>query len=317
MSDITILALGTSIMWGQGLEDPDKMHNALRKMLQKQFPDRTVTVNFLAHSGSTTGYKQDGSLDTRHEPRIHGEVPTDYPTIVQQIEEFDTLAIDRDDVDLILLDAGVNDVRVERILDPAVRPHIIESLVEMYCHRYMVLLLESLTTKFKNAKILVIAYYQMLTEQSEEEYIHTLLKAFGKVPVGFVADAVVDVFNPLMKHRVLSNSETFASASLAAFQQSAEQVNAQLTDKRIFIVPPTIDATHSALTPDPWLFGINEDLSPQDTMSKIRAEQCHCAPPHRTEPVICEKASAGHPNPKGANAFAEAMRKIIMDNGLL
>ncbi len=303
-------------MWGQGLEDPDKMHNVLSKMLQDRFSDRKVNVIFLAHSGSSTGYKLDGSIDGHHEPRIHGEVPTFYPTIVQQIEAFDDQAVGRDSVDLILLDAGVNDVHVTRILDPLTRPQQIEKLVEIYCHQHMVMLLQQLTTNFKNARIVIIGYYQMLTEASEEGYIHALLKAFGKVPVNLIADVIVGAFRHLLKRRVLANCETFATQSLVAFGQSAEEVNGYLAAKRVFVVPSAIEAQHAALASDPWLFGINDDLSPQDPVASLRAEECRCAGPHRTERLVCDHASAGHPNPEGAKAYADAILATILENDL-
>ena len=298
-------------MWGQGLEEPDKMHNVLDRLLQTRFSDRKVNVLSLAHSGSSTGYRRDGSIDPHHKPRIHGEVPTSYPTIVQQVEEFNGQGIEHDAVDLILLDAGANDVRLENILDPLVFPRRIKHLVEIYCHQHMVLLLELLTATFKNAKIIVVGYYEMLTEQSEDDYIRVLLKALGKVPVGVPADLLIVAFRPLFKRRLLTNCDTFASASLAALQQSADEVNSHLTGKRVFVLPPAIGNEHAAFSVDPWLFGINDDLSAEDPLAHIRAEECKCAGPSRTEVLTCKKASMGHPNPEGAKAYAEAMLALI------
>ena len=97
MKDLNILVLGTSIMWGQGLQNSEKMHYLLSEKLKKRYADRTVNVSFLAHSGSSTGYKRDGTIDTHQAPRLHGEVPTFYPTIVQQIAEFDDVGRAQDD----------------------------------------------------------------------------------------------------------------------------------------------------------------------------------------------------------------------------
>ena len=139
MSDFNWVVLGTSIMWGQGLEDPDKIHNVLKQMLQERFTDRSVHMTFLAHSGASTGFKPDGSVDTHREPRVHGEVPAIYPTILQEIEEFDELCIRPESIDLVLLDAGINVVHITKVI-PRTSSHQIEEWVEIYCHQHMVLL---------------------------------------------------------------------------------------------------------------------------------------------------------------------------------
>ena len=72
-----------------------------------------------------------------------------------------------------------------------------------------------------------------------------------------------------------------------------------------------IKPENAAFAADPWLYGINDDLSPQDPCADIRIAACHAAGSSRTEVLFCEKASAGHPNPKGAKAYAEAIFKLL------
>ncbi|MBX3082992.1 MAG: hypothetical protein KF716_15270 [Anaerolineae bacterium] len=315
MPNLNLVVLGTSIMWGQGLPDTEKIHTVLCKLLQDRVVDRTINVTFLAHSGSTTGYKLDGSIDEHHEPRLHGEVPTFYPTILQQIDEIDQHGFNRDEVDLILLDAGVNDVSLISILNPLVRGKQIEDLVEIYCHQHMVMLLHRLTVTFKNARIFILGYYQILTEESQEKLIHTLLRAFELVPDGFLIDKVVDHLEAPLKHRVVGNCETFAASSLTAFEQSANEVNTQLESKRVFVVPPAIDVHHAALAADPWLFGIRDDLSTEDPLTAERAAACEEAGIPRTVPLVCEKASICHPNAKGARAYAKQIFDLMLKEG--
>src|SRR5579871_78351 len=106
-ASMNLVVFGTSLLWGQGLEDKDKIHNVLARLIEQRNPGCTVNVIFLAHSGASTGFNPDGSVDTTRKPRIHGEVPTLYPTILQEMEEFDALNVPPETVDLILLDAGV------------------------------------------------------------------------------------------------------------------------------------------------------------------------------------------------------------------
>jgi len=48
-------------------------------------------------------------------------------------------------------------------------------------------------------------------------------------------------------------------------------------------------------------------------VASIRASGCHSAGSARTQPIFCEIASAGHPNPKGAKAYAEAIIKLLQE----
>ena len=81
------------------------------------------------------------------EQRVHGEAPGIYLTILQEIEEFDGL----DSVDVVLLDAGINDVHATKVIDPRTSSHEIKEWVEIYCRQHTMLLVGQLLTKFKHA----------------------------------------------------------------------------------------------------------------------------------------------------------------------
>jgi hypothetical protein len=74
---------------------------------------------------------------------------------------------------------------------------------------------------------------------------------------------------------------------------------------------PDIKPENAAFAADPWLFGIKDDLSPQDPLAGIRAMACHSAEPGRMKELSCDIASAGHPNPKGAKAYARAIFTLV------
>jgi hypothetical protein len=315
MRDINLIVLGTSIIWGQGLEDRDKIHTVLFRMLQEHFAGHTFDLTFLAHSGATTGYKMDGSVDDHREPRIHGEVPTFYPTILQQIEEIDEYNIAPEHVDLILLDAGINDVSLLTILNPFAGDKQIETLVEMYCHVHTAMLLERLAEKYPRAKIILIGYYQLLTEESQEKLMQTLVRALDLLPKGFIFDILVDVLGMPLKHRLVGNCKIFDTCSTDAFIKATDEVNSKLGHEQIFFVPSPIEPQHSALSEDSWLFGVNDDLTPQDPMVAVRTEACHNTELGRTTPVVCDIASICHPNPMGAQAYAETIFARLLEEG--
>ncbi len=298
-------------MWGQGLKDDDKIHQVLARMLRTKYPDQIVEMLFLAHSGASTGFNPDGTVNMHHEPRIHGEVPTLYPTILQQIEEFDELGVSPDSITAVILDAGINDVNLLRILNPLIPPAEIEEQVEIYCHRHMQMLVEKLVMKFKNAKIIIAAYYEFITEDSHEEYVRHFLKAFENLLGGLIANVLVEVADRLTEQRLLANSDTFVERSLAAFEDVAQKINSQFKNPRVFVAVPEIKTENAAFASDPWLFGIKEDLSAEDPLASERVAACYEAGLSRTQPIFCERASAGHPNPKGAKAYAEAIYALL------
>jgi lysophospholipase L1-like esterase len=311
MSSMNIVVLGTSVMWGQGLEDSDKIHNVLAKRLQEKHPQREINLLFLAHSGASTGYKEDGEVDTHTAPRLHGEVPTPYPTVLQEIEEFDSLDIDPESVEVVVFDAGINDVGLERILNPLTSPEDIQKVVEVYCQQHMEKLVELLVTKFSKAQIIIAAYYEFISEDCEEAYLRLLIKALNKLPGGFIADVVLGTAIHLLKQRMALNCDAFVEYSQLAFETIAKQVNSQLSSERVFVAVPNIKDEHATFGSDPWLFGINEDLTPQDPMAHLRDSECDESGILRTLPLICERASIGHPNPKGAVAYADAIFRLI------
>jgi lysophospholipase L1-like esterase len=309
MSSMNVVVLGTSVMWGQGLEDHDKIHQLLAQMLRTKHPE--VNMTFLAHSGASTGYHDDGEVDTHRAARLHGEVPTPYPTLVQQIEEFDSVGIAPDAVDIVLLDAGINDVGLERILNPLTSPDDIKKAVALYCQDHMEKLITLLVTKFPNAKIVIAAYYEFISEDCEEKYLRLLIKALDKLPGGFIADVVLGTAIHLIKQRIALNCDAFVDYSLLAFQTIAKQMNVQLPKERVFVAVPNIKDEHAIFASDPWLFGVNEDLSPQDPMAHLRNSACDESGILRTVPLVCERASIGHPNRKGAVAYAEAIFDLL------
>src|SRR5512143_1544595 len=99
-----MVALGDSVVWGQGLEPGEKFSSLVQAALDID------SCTLLAHSGATIGV----GVDTT-EPPLDGEVPTWYPTILQQCAAFTDSP---ETVDLVIVNGGINDVEVRTILNP-------------------------------------------------------------------------------------------------------------------------------------------------------------------------------------------------------
>ncbi|MCC7448992.1 MAG: SGNH/GDSL hydrolase family protein [Anaerolineae bacterium] len=312
---IEIVAIGTSLLWGQGLPDGQKIHTLVQGALQARQTGQHARTLLLAHSGACLGFKADGTEDTHRESRLDGEIPTPFPTLVQQLEEYDQLhdAAAPDQVDLVLVEGSINDVGLQNILNPLLPADDLERMVDTHCYVGMKQLLTRVAAKFTRAQIVVLGYYPPLTEESQERFLNAFLTAVGVVPKDTVADIVADVVINLaadaIKARILENCQLFSRQSTLKLQAAIDAVNAEraASDRRIALAVPDIQPPNAAFASDPWLFGINDDLSPQDELADQRNAACEQAPVFRTIEPVCKRASAGHPNPKGAQAYARAI----------
>src|SRR6266481_2269302 len=123
-----LVVIGDSVCWGQGLREEHKFDYLL---CQKLGLDR----NNIAHSGAIIGML---SKDTDEE--MYGEVPLANPSIKYQWSKI-TIT---NDLKLVLLNGGLNDIDFRRLLNPFTTAQDVERLTEMHCGQQMYLLLEQI-----------------------------------------------------------------------------------------------------------------------------------------------------------------------------
>ena len=299
-----MLIVGDSIQWGQGLQDDQKFHTLVQAAVQAGQGNIGVYKEVLAHSGATIGVGDQTAL-----PAIYGEVPSSYPTILQQVDAFDDQP---KTIDLILTDGGINDVSVMQIVSPNTKPEAISALVERHCHVGMRRLLDKLTTRFPNAQIVVTGYYPIVSRASDITLLKALLIAFGLSTRGLVGAATGAVLAEDVKRRVVANCRLFADQANAKLRAAVDETNAARGGSaRVFFAPPRFGEKNSALAPENWLWGVNADSSPQDNLvAGIRLRYCK-ANKTRSDLLWCSRASAGHPNPRGAQEYARAITAAL------
>lgn len=314
-----LVAFGTSVMWGQGLRDEHKIHAYVKEILESsgKLPPDAMPIHtcLLAHSGAVVGFNDDDTEDTEYHPRVHGEVPTPHPTVLQQLAEYDQSAeaVAPEQVDAVLLEGSINDVNIITILGPLTSPFQLKRRIKRYCYRHMVLLLRRTAAQFPNARIVVPSYYQMLSPESENTYISQFVRALGANWAGRLIASPLKFLGNLAKRRMLKNSRLFCDQSLKALRAAVEMVNAELGgEARIFLAESPFTSRNTAFAPEPWLFAMNADLSPQDELAEERSSACDQAGVTRTVVPICKAASNGHPNQKGARAYAEVIAAALL-----
>jgi lysophospholipase L1-like esterase len=298
-----MLVIGDSVSWGQGMQEHEKFYSLVGAAIQAKNGNIKQYTSVLAHSGATIGV---GDLTTA-EP-VDGEVPTSYPTILQQCDLFTGR---KDKVDLVLMDGGMNDVNVTTILNPF-NPANLDELFELHLNQSMYKLLDKVTELYPKAKVIVTGYYAPISRKSDLAAVEALLIALGILVGGAGGGAAGGVFGLAEFEAICNRCEKLERESKMYLQQAINLKNGELnTPPRIFFADPNFGPDHAALTDDPYLFGVNLDLSPQDFIAGDRLVSCTEAGCTGFDMEKCKRASMGHPNPKGAQAYANAILPLL------
>lgn len=300
-----LLVLGDSVTWGQGLVPHEKMHALVGAVIQARQGNIGFYPQLRAHSGAIIG-KTNDSTDYK---KVDGEVPSSYPTIFQQFEQL--FEGDPAQVDLIIMDGGINDVDVRTIMNPH-HGDDLGQLLHTYFYQNMKKLLETAAAKFKNAKIIVTGYYPPVSEHSDLGAIEAMVTALGIAIGGAGGGAGAAVLSKGELKKIFERNMMLMNDSKKYIQQAISEVNATPTgNSRMFFADPGIGPEHSALTADPYVYGINIDLSPQDLLAVERHASCTAAGCTGMDLELCKRASMGHPNSRGAQAYANAIMPLL------
>lgn len=302
---LNVLVLGDSIMWGQGLEQKEKFTYLLKEWLEQEL-DRAVNLFVYAHSGATIeSYSKphDEKIKSGKMQPLYGEVNVSFPSIGTQATmaagQLDSWHwITPDQVDLILLDGGINDVGLETILLPrtGVTTVIRETLAKAV--KPMAELVPYLKEHFPNAKIAITNYFPILSRQSEGAQ--------------FLLDSVLGKIGDIIVH--LRFNEMVAQCQ--AFARTYDKNVGDLVkgDDRVRFVKNGFGDGDAFGTKDSLLWSLSSSLSPEDPVARKRCAACDknsWAPPKLINRTKCRCASAGHPNRAGALRYFERLRDAI------
>jgi hypothetical protein len=294
-----IVALGDSIIWGQGLLPEEKFTTLVQRALLPTHPEG-VTLELFAHSGAVIGAS--GATGT---PQT-GEVPASRLSIIEQCDGFTNSP---DNVDLVILNGGINDVGVATILNPLALIPSLDTRVVRACYDGMLVLLKKISAKFSKStcRILVTGYYPILSAMSDPVGVSKLLSLFGVAVPAFLENDF-DFINP-----VLNRCEAFFKDSSAELMKAI----ADAGDPRITFVPSGFTDANSVFVPNTsllWGLTLTEGLDPQDPVAASRHPVCNTAYPDPVQVLdreICYRASAGHPNVQGAVQFSKQIMAAL------
>lgn len=290
-----IVACGDSVMWGQGLANAQKFSTLVQNWVQSQLPDRTVNSVFnVAHSGAIIDPNFTQDMQT-----VGGEVPDSFPSITGQVLRFadpKRRLVAAEDVDLVLLDGGINDVNVRNIVCPFSGPDEVREMTKDRLGTRMKYLLPIVTGTFPYAKVVVTGYFPIVSDDSP-----LLELAVALVAVGFFATvpaALTALALPALKARLVSQSSAFYDESELQLNAAVAQENARTPDRCVY-VSPGFNSVNAYGASTRMLFNVAED----DPARVSREAQCNAAP-DALNTVVCTYASMGHPNALGAQSYA-------------
>ncbi len=293
-----LLVLGDSVPWGQGLKEPEKHHSLVLDWIRRFHPDLSLSKEVMAHSGAVIGMNAPRGL-----PFVDGEVPNDFPSILDQVFRFTS---DPAQIDLVLVNGGINDVGVDKIFNPLTRSSDLSIRIRQHCFVDLKLLLHELHARIPGAhtRFLISSYYPVLSNESDALRIPIFCQLFGIGLANFLFPR-----NPVAK--VIANSLLFWNESTRLISDAVDQVNVETGSNRFHLVKPAFEAVNAAFAPQPWVFGIKANTLPQDEIAAQRALACIRDEDDLLQRELCFRASAGHPNRWGSQAYFNATFPIL------
>ena len=229
----SLLVIGDSVVWGQGLAHEHKTATILARHLGAE-------MEMLAHSGAKIGIR-----DSYTVTMPSAEIPCFFPTILQQLQEFDG---DPASVQWVLMNGGINDVEIQRVFNPMIPQYELELHIRNYCGRDLLAILQLATQKFPNARALVLGYYPALSHLSRAEGVESLYSLVHGVKFAplFHAD--------LFRNEVVEHCLRFWKLSTGLFRSAVESVNREAGSQRAIFVDSGMEEANAAYAPQSLLW---------------------------------------------------------------
>jgi lysophospholipase L1-like esterase len=322
-----MLVLGDSVIWGQGLNEDAKFYTIVAEGLEQRLGRRVDKLN-LSHSGASILPKEKSC------PSLPGEVPIGTPTIYTQakaaLSDYAAAGIKPEEVDLILLNGGINDIGFPVIVDPFTKTKKLTEKSKKYCFQEMTMLLRMLHESFPKAHLVVAGYFPIISKATDPNFVADLIKGLLGLSRGDevlrsankrqreqlkratkLNDANLMRSNWLIDH-LAELSRVWKTRSDADLQAAVDAVNASVT-RRIatFVeVPFADDECFGADKTNLWKITANGGhLITDDQMFSQRGEICPLieADLNARAKLICPVAGTGHPNTFGSKKYAKAI----------
>jgi len=288
--------MGDSIVWGQGLAYEHKTASILSRHLGAE-------INMMAHAGAKIGIRDSYTVTMPSR-----EVPCFFPTILQQLQEFNG---DPASVKWVLMNGGINDVEVQRVFNPMVPQYELELHTRNYCGRDLLAILQQVTQKFPNALALVLGYYPALSHLSRPDGVESMYSLVHGVRFAPLSDA------GLFRNELVEHCLRFWKLSTGLFRSAVEHVNREAGVKRAIFVDSGMEEANAAYAPQSllWECETNDpDRAPDEAVEERRVAYGLVGAGDLQKNQVLLSA-VGHPNVAGAARMAvQCVRAVTEAN---
>lgn len=343
-----MVTFGDSIMWGQGLTESNKFRNLVEQWIRNQYQGTRTVIQIptRAHSGARIAVDSGSDRETG----LPGEIPSHWPSVTLQVDltmaDLSRLGIAPGEVDLVLLDGGINDVDVANILNPTKHINDLHNLVVSNCVQRMQGLLPVVRKAFPNAAIIVTGYYPVASGESDVLSLWALSAAaindfavgasgIGSLP-GLIATGTEGI---VVKDRMVGLSTEWNNTAQAGLSDDVKQFIQNDLQGNTMVVPgfrgatrsipraalawPNFSKWNSYAASQTYLWNLLQFAGDEvrglsgthpespDTPGQVaysRAQACKAA---NRASGFCVDASMGHPNIAGAQAYASAIIDLL------
>jgi lysophospholipase L1-like esterase len=288
----TLLVMGDSVVWGQGLVEEHKTASILARHLGAE-------MQMLAHAGAKIGIR-----DSYTVTMPSGEVPCFFPTILQQLDGFTG---DPTAVKWVLMNGGINDVEVQRVFNPMVPQFELELHTRNYCGRDLLTLLQQVASRFVDARVLVLGYYPALSHQSLPRGVEAMFQLVYGVKFAPLFDA------GLFRHEIVEHCLRFWRLSTGLLRGAVEQVNRAAGTTRAIFVDSGMDEANAAHASQSLLWELDlthPNQAPDEVVAERRAA-CELVGAGELQKQQCLLSAVGHPNVAGAAKMAELCIRAV------
>jgi lysophospholipase L1-like esterase len=311
MSKINMLALGDSIIWGQGNNEDEKFVSLVQEALRKQ--GYVPKLYSYAHSGAIVAPAARDVEDPYWE-----EVPESAPSVQAQLHRA-LNDLPPTEVDMVLVNGGINDVSALGIVvanpfDPDGLERLRDRTTRTYT-QYVFPLVDHLVASCTNATIVVTTYYPLISKQTDPRRLVGLMKHLPRLPglrnfldetIEHLTDDALAIAIELEQARMVEQCTLFDALSrrlvdtmVATFQQR---------NPRIVHAPVQFDPEHAFAARDTWLWSGGDDPLHDE---RVRRYTVQLKRDPFAWPVYTPIASLGHPNRLGSQAYAQAIVKTL------
>ncbi len=307
-----VAIIGDSVVWGNGLEEQDKFTALAMRTIEHETGRKVVWQRY-AQSGAAIA---PAPGDTACQWSCSGEVPTTNTSLTLQAD-----LIQRPDLmNLILLGGCLVDVGLETILVPGVPEAQTTALTQRFCRDEMATLLRKVRGLAPQAYVVVTGYYPIIGPDSDAFALHVWGVILGSLAGSDDASLVAIL---------AAQSAAFDTQARAALTGAAQEVNADTGGAaKVAFADPGFGPDNATFAPQAWLWGLTSDaaflgntvldyeLFPEDPLRNFRLSNC-LGGDVAADTVICIYDSVGHPNRRGAQAYAAAVVASLRNLGVL